>query len=115
MVESNVFELASIIKSACGDPSDMTDAIWKAGYRKPERTSEEMVVLTIDSICAYVGLDLPYECWPKSLNEVLEGELNELFGEVLHDDEKAHPGKPNFAYIAKSILAAGYRKESTNG
>jgi hypothetical protein len=39
--ESNLFELVQLIKSAAGDPSAMTDAIWEAGYRQPERTEEE--------------------------------------------------------------------------
>ena len=39
MTESNLFELVQLIKSAAGDPSAMTDAIWEAGYRQPERTA----------------------------------------------------------------------------
>lgn len=41
MSEQNVFELVKLIKAANGDPSSITDAIWEAGYRQPERTAEE--------------------------------------------------------------------------
>jgi hypothetical protein len=43
----NVFELVTLIKAANGDPSAMTDAIWEAGYRQPERTAEEAAKITI--------------------------------------------------------------------
>jgi hypothetical protein len=45
--ESNVFELVKLIKAANGDPSSITDSIWEAGYRQPERTAEEAAKITI--------------------------------------------------------------------
>lgn len=50
MVEGNVFELASIIKSAGSDPGDITTAIWAAHYRKPERNADEITDLTMNII-----------------------------------------------------------------
>lgn len=44
MSKVNVFELVTLIKAANGDPSAMTDAIWEAGYRQPERTAEEAAI-----------------------------------------------------------------------
>ena len=46
MVESNMFELAKLIKDANGDSLAMVDAIWEAGYRQPERSAEQAAQIT---------------------------------------------------------------------
>ena len=37
MTQPNVFALAQVIKAAGADPSEVTDAVWAAGYRRPAR------------------------------------------------------------------------------
>lgn len=44
MTDTNVFALAQIIKAAGSDPRNVTDVVWAAGYRKPERSAEEAVM-----------------------------------------------------------------------
>jgi hypothetical protein len=104
MTEANIFDLAQIIKSAWGDPGDITSAVWKAGYRKPEKSAEEAVLLAIDLIGEYHGYDIPREHWPETYDHVLSGELNR----IVFDAERPDAATP--ACIAKAIIAAGYSK-----
>lgn len=102
MNDTNIFALAQIIKSAGTDPSDVTDAVWKAGYRRPERPTEEAVKLTLDIICGCHGADMPWEVWPKDYSEVLKEELNEcVYPAVAPDGSTA-------VSAAKYLIAAGY-------
>lgn len=103
MTETNVFALAQIIKTAGGDPGDITSAVWAAGYRKPEKSVEEAVLQTIDVLGEYHSNDIPSEYWPDSYESVLTGELNR----VVHDAEWPEISTP--ASIAKAIIVAGYR------
>uniref|UniRef100_UPI001AD86B78 hypothetical protein n=1 Tax=Rahnella sp. ChDrAdgB13 TaxID=1850581 RepID=UPI001AD86B78 len=98
MSDTNVFALAQIIKTAGGDPGDITDAVWAAGYRKPEKSAEEAVLLTIDLLGEYHGNDIPSEHWPETYESVLLGELNR----VVQDAEWPNNSTP--ASIAKAII-----------
>ncbi|MDX7987824.1 hypothetical protein FE392_10850 [Xenorhabdus sp. 12] len=100
----NSFHLTQIIASAWGDPSDITDAVWKAGYRKPEREAKEIVALTID-IMEGVPNEVPYSERPKNLDDILAGELNNIIFDAAWSD-KATP-----AGVAKLILGCGYRRD----
>ncbi|MBD2786362.1 hypothetical protein ID858_03060 [Xenorhabdus sp. DI] len=100
---NNSLHLTQIIKSAWGDPSDITDAIWKAGYRKPERGEKEIVALTID-IMEGLPDGVPYSVRPKDLNDVLNEELNNIIFDATWGD-KATP-----AGVAKIVLENGYQK-----
>lgn len=104
MNDTNVFELSQIIKNAGSDPGDITSAVWAAGYRKPEKSAEEAVLLTIDLLGEYHGNDIPFEHWPETYESVLLGELNR----VIQDAEWPDSSTP--ASIAKAIIVAGYRK-----
>lgn len=104
MTDTNVFALAQIIKAAGGDPGDITCAVWAAGYRKPEKSAEEAVLLAIDLISEDHGNDIPSEHWPETYGAVLSGELNRV---VL---EAEWPNSSTPASIAKEIILAGYRK-----
>lgn len=107
MVETNVFELAQIIKNAGGDPGDITSAVWTASYRKPEKLAEEAALLAIDIIDEQNGNDIPSEYWPKTYDSVLLGELNR----VVQEAEWLETSTP--ASIAKEIINAGYTKVAT--
>lgn len=105
MTDTNILALVKIIKNSGGDPGDITGAVWKAGYRKPEKSAEEAVLLTIDLICEYSAT----EHWPDSYESVLTGELNR----VVQDAEWPESSTP--VSIAKAIIEAGYCKVSTGG
>ncbi|MDH1085978.1 hypothetical protein N5C79_05675 [Pantoea brenneri] len=107
MTQQNVFALAQIIKAAGTDPSEVTDSVWDANYRRPARTVEEAVTLTLDIIAGFDGNDLPRAVWPKSYDEILKCELNEIIEEALHAYKTAHG-------IASNLLIAGYDKVVTN-
>ncbi|QGR32368.1 hypothetical protein FOC16_05440 [Salmonella enterica] len=110
MTESNLFELVQLIKSAAGDPLAMTDAIWDAGYRQPERTAEEAAQITIDTFFYCNMFGMPTDFWPENYDSVLQNELMKAIGgedgELLGADPKT---------IAQSVINAGFIKESANG
>ncbi|WP_237387012.1 hypothetical protein [Xenorhabdus sp. Sc-CR9] len=95
--------LAQVIKSAWGDPSDITDAIWQAGYRKPERGEKEIAALTID-IMEGVPDQVPYSARPKNLDDILSEELNSIISDATWSD-LVRP-----AALAIIILENGYQK-----
>lgn len=107
MTQQNVFALAQVIKAAGTDPSEITDAVWAAGYRRPARVVEEAVTLTLDIIAGFVGNDLPWAVWPKSYDNILKCELNEIIEEALHAYKTAHS-------IASKLLIDGYNKVVTD-
>lgn len=107
MTQQNVFVLSQIIKAAGTDPSEITEAVWAAGYRRPARTAEEAVTLTLDIIAGFDGNDLPWSVWPKSYDDILKCELNEIIEEALHAYKTAHS-------IAGKLLIDGYDKVVTN-
>ncbi|MEQ1968931.1 hypothetical protein ABLA30_18445 [Xenorhabdus nematophila] len=99
----NSFYLTQIIASVWGDSSDITEAVWQAGYRKPERGAEEIVQLTIE-IMEGIPDESPYNSRPKDLNDILFGELNDIIFEATWSDLV----KP--AALAIIILENGYQK-----
>lgn len=102
MTDTNIFALAQVIKAAGTDPSDVTDAVWAAGYRKPAQSADEAVALTLDILAGFEGNDLPWSVWPKDYAGILQSELNEVIeGEMSR--ENASP-----ASTAKAVIAAGY-------
>ncbi|OVZ88432.1 hypothetical protein CBW54_09220 [Yersinia kristensenii] len=103
-MSNNIFQLASIIKVAGSDPSDITTAIWAAHYRKPERSADEITDLTMNIIGNHCMDFLPPEVWPETLDGVFKFELGVLVDEFY--SVKPLPGK-----IAKAVLAAGYRPD----
>lgn len=105
MSKVNVFELVTLIKAANGDPSAMTDAIWEAGYRQPERTAEEAAKITISVFFYCNSLGMPKDFWPRDYDSVLQ---NELMKAVLGEDDELHEAEP--AAIAKNVIRAGFTK-----
>lgn len=88
MKDTNVFTLARIIKAAGTDPSDVTDAVWDAGYRRPERSTEKEVSLALEQIKTLFSFNVPEHVWPVTIHHVLKGELNEIIEEALWCDER---------------------------
>jgi len=108
MTDSNIFALAQIIKAAGADPSDVTDAVWAAGYRKPERKPDEVVALTLDIIAGFVGDNFHCNDWPKNYAEILQSELNELIFEELWRN------KATAISTAQSLINEGYAEQQNN-
>lgn len=106
MNDSNVFELAQIIKNAGYDPNKITEMIWEAGYRQPERTAEEAALITIEVFFYCNSFDMPTNFWPRNYDSVLQ---NELMKAVLEDYEVTDEFDP--ARTAKNVVKAGFSKE----
>ncbi|TDB42061.1 hypothetical protein [Photorhabdus luminescens] len=101
---NNLFHITQIVASVWGDPADMTDAIWQAGYRKPERTAGEIGLLTID-VMNGVPDWVSHNERPKDLNDILRVELNNIIFDVTWD------GKATPVSVVKAVLASGYTRE----
>ncbi|EDX0374151.1 hypothetical protein GTL21_004936 [Salmonella enterica] len=102
-----IADLAKIISTAGNDPSDITDAVWAAGYRKPERTEEEAINLAIDTFADSRYNGIPDDAWPKTYDEILRCELNEIIDEVTW----SYFSPEN---IANRLIGAGYSLENAN-
>ncbi|MEQ1962370.1 hypothetical protein ABLB69_04175 [Xenorhabdus khoisanae] len=100
---SNSCHLTQIIASVWGDPTDITDAVWQAGYRKPERGEKEIAVLIID-VMNGVPDEVPYSARPKNLDDILTTELYTIIFEATCS-VLATPDM-----VAKMILMNGYHK-----
>ncbi|CNK57616.1 hypothetical protein [Yersinia frederiksenii] len=105
-MSDSIFQLANIIKSAGSDPGEITTAIWAAHYRKPERSADEVTILSMDIICNYCLESVPVEHWPENLDGLLKFELGVLVDEFYSMNPL--PGK-----IAKAVLAVGYRLDES--
>lgn len=104
MTDTNVFTLAQLVKSGKGDPSAVTDAIWEAGYRQPERTAEEAAQVTIDTFFYCNMFGIPSEFWPQNYDNILS---NELMKAVVGEDFELDGADP--VVIAKSVIKAGFK------
>lgn len=104
--QPSILPLAYIIRLAWGDPGNITGAVWAAGYRKPDKSAEEVALLTLDLITNdYHGNDIPCGYWPTTYDRVLEGELNRVVFEAVYPDNS------NSVSVAMAIVDAGYSKE----
>jgi len=108
MVDTNVFALAQIIKTAGYDPNKITEMIWDAGYRQPGRTAEEAALITIEVFFYCNSFGMPTDFWPKNYDSVLQ---NELMKSVLEDYEITNEFDP--ARTARNVLKAGFEKVPT--
>ncbi|EMA4781315.1 hypothetical protein U3C50_001019 [Providencia rettgeri] len=96
------FNLVNIIKNAGGDPGDVTDAVWNAGYQRMNFTIEEIIQMTTSQIADCVYFGVPYKVWPKTLEELSKGTLCSII------DDGLAVGTPT--EIAAIILKNGYVK-----
>ncbi|WP_265524439.1 hypothetical protein [Providencia rustigianii] len=96
------FNLVNIITNAGGDPGDVTDAVWDAGYQRMNFTIEEIIQMTTSQIadCVYYGI--PQNVWPKTVESLSMGNLNTII------DDAMSLGVP--AEVAAMVLKNGYVK-----
>nr|WP_282552500.1 hypothetical protein [Providencia stuartii] len=96
------FNLVSIIKNAGGDPSDVTEAVWNAGYQKMDFTTEEIIQMTTSQIAECLYYDVPQNVWPKTVESLSKGNLNAIIDDAMWEGDSAE--------VAAEILMNGYRK-----
>ncbi|EOT2067087.1 hypothetical protein ACNHLX_000724 [Proteus mirabilis] len=96
------FNLVSVIKNAGGDPSDMTDAVWKASYRKTDFTTEQIIDITVSMTGDSILLKLPYDTLPKTLDDISKYYLNDIIFDTHWDNPPT--------VVAQVIMENGYRK-----
>ncbi|EEE9946911.1 hypothetical protein DJ252_18350 [Salmonella enterica subsp. enterica serovar Uzaramo] len=107
LTDERIAALVKIISTAGNDPSDITDAVWVAGYRKPERTEEEAINLAIDTFADSRYNGIPDDAWPKTYDEILQCELSEIIDEVAW----SYFSPEN---IANRLIGAGYSPEDAD-
>lgn len=100
----DMLSLVQLVKSGKGDPSAVTDAIWDAGYRQPERTVEEAAQVTIDTFFYCESICLPSDLWPRNYDSILQ---NELMKAVVGEDFELDDADP--VVIARSVIKAGFK------
>lgn len=96
------FNLVSIIKNAGGDPGEVTETVWNAGYQRMNFTTEEIIQMATSQIADCIYLDVPYKVWPKTLEELSKGTLCNIIDDGLSGATPAE--------IAGIILKNGYVK-----
>ncbi len=96
-------QLVRIIKNAGGDPAGITEAVWSAGYRKIDFTTEQIIDIAVNMTGDCIYLKMPLETLPKTLDDISKCHLNGVIDEAQWD------GSP--AMIAMEILMNGYRNE----
>ena len=96
------FNLVSVIKNAGTDPSDITDAVWKAGYRKTDFTTEQIIDITVSMTGDSIYLKLPHDNLPKTLDDISKYYLNNIIFDAHWDNPPA--------VIAQAIMENVYRK-----
>lgn len=96
------FNLVSVIKNAGTDPGDITDAVWKAGYRKTDFTTEQIIDITVSMTGDSILLKLPHDTLPKTLDDISKYHLNDIIFDAHWDNSSAT--------IAQAIMENGYRK-----
>lgn len=101
------FNLVNIIKNAGGDPGDVTDAVWNAGYQKMDFTTEQIIEMTTSQITDCINYHVPNDLWPTKVEDISKGNLNTII------DDAMWLGTPE--EIAAEILKNGYQKGVESG
>lgn len=103
-METTDLHLVQIITTAGHDPSDITDAVWSAGYRKTDFTTEQIIKMAVSQTADILLNGLPVDTLPKTLDDLSQYHLNGIIFEAKWE------GTP--AAVAKEILVNGYSKET---
>ncbi len=101
------FNLVSIIKNAGGDPGEVTEAVWGAGYQRMNFTTEEIIQMATSQIADCIYYEVPTNVWPKTIESLSMGNLNAIIDDAMWEGDSAG--------VAATILKNGYTKEALNG
>lgn len=104
MMKTTDLHLVQIITAAGHDPSDITDAVWNAGYRRTDFTTEQIIEMAVAQTGDTVLNGLPVDALPKTLDDLSQYHLNGIIFEAKWE------GTP--AAVAKEILMNGYKTGS---
>lgn len=104
MMKTTNLHLVQIITTAGHDPSDITDAVWNAGYRKTNFTTEQIIKMAVSQSADILLNGLPADQLPKTLDDLSQYHLNGIVFEAKRE------GTPDV--VAKEILVNGYSKET---
>ncbi|WP_413493782.1 hypothetical protein [Morganella psychrotolerans] len=100
-METTDLHLVQIITTAGHDPSDITDAVWAAGYRKTNFTTEQIIKMAVSQSADILLNKLPAAQLPKTLDDLSQYELNTVIFEAKWE------GSPEA--VAKAVLVNGYK------
>lgn len=95
--------LINIIKNAGNDPSDITDAIFLAGYRKADFSIEQIIEMTADQTATCIYLGMERDALPRTMDDLAKYHLNGLI------EESSWIGTSED--IAAEVLRSGYKRE----
>lgn len=101
MIESNS-ELVKVIKVAGNDPSDITDAIFLAGYRKTDFSIEQIIEMTADQTATCIYLGMEHDALPKTVEDLAKYHLSGIIEEASWIGTSEE--------IAAEVLRNGYMK-----
>lgn len=103
MMKATDLHLVQIITAAGHDPSDITDAVWAAGYRKTDFTTEQVIEMAVNQTADTVLNSFPADTLPKTLDDLSQYHLN---GIILMAKWEGTP-----VAVANAVLVNGYKKE----
>ncbi|WP_235843611.1 hypothetical protein [Morganella psychrotolerans] len=92
-METTDLHLVQIITTAGHDPSDITDSVWSAGYRKTDFTTDQIIEMAVrrGAECQY--LFVPDEAYPKTVEDLSMWELNDIIVEAQENGSSAAVAK----------------------
>ncbi|HCM64745.1 MAG TPA: hypothetical protein DIT05_19725 [Morganella sp. (in: Bacteria)] len=102
-METTDLHLVQIITTAGHDPSDITDAVWNAGYRKMDFTTEQIIEMAVGQTADTLLNRFPADTLPKTLDDISQYHLNGIIFEAKWEGSSEA--------VAKEILVNGYNKE----
>lgn len=94
--------LINIIKDAGNDPSDITEAIFLAGYKKTDFTIEQVIEMTADQTATCIYLGMKRDALPRTIDDIAKYQLSGLI------EEASWIGTPE--EIAAEVSRNGYKK-----
>ena len=106
MIESNS-DLVKVIKDAGDDPSDITKAIFLAGYKKTDFSIEQIIEMTADQTASCIYLGMKRDALPRTIDDIAKYQLTGLI------EEASWIGTPE--EIAAEVLRNGYQKGVESG
>lgn len=102
-MQTTDLHLVQIITAAGHDTSDITDAVWNAGYRKTDFTTEQLIEMAVNQSADILLSGLSTDLLPKTPDDLSQYHLNTIIFEAKWE------GTPEA--VANAILMNGYKME----